>query len=151
MNSITICGRLGGDPELGATPSGKTCCRFSVADDRPKDKDGNPVTQWFNCMAYDKTADLISQYFVKGKPIQVIGKLSSRLYEKRAGGVGMSLDVQVASFDFVPFGQSQQNGNGQGSRYQDPQDPAPPTAAPRDTAQNDAWDDPGIEDPFKDE
>ena len=148
MNSITICGNIGQAPELRYTTSGRPCCEFSVADNRPKGKDGQEVTQWFRCHAYDRTGELIAQYFDKGRPIFVQGVLQAALYSKRDGGTGMSLDVQVTSFDFVNVGGGQRKPG-------DPVEPTPPTPAPR--AQADAEPEPGmlevpdITDPFADQ
>ena len=154
MNSITLCGHMGREPELTYTESGRPCCKFSIADQRPKDKDGNEVTQWFNCRAFDRVAELIHEYFSKGKPIWVSGMLHGRIYARQDGTAGLSLDVQVTSFDFVPFGNSQR-------KEHDPAEPTPPT--PREakpatsegtgaTASADAAPDvPNITDPFADQ
>lgn len=148
MNSITVCGHMGQNPELAFTESGRACCKFSIADQRPKNRqDGTEVTQWFNCRAFDRTAEMINEYFGKGKPIWVTGVLSSRTYERRDGTTGMSLDVQVTAFDFVPFGNSKR-------KEGEPEDPTPPTpreakpAAPATSAEDDI---PDITDPFADQ
>ena len=151
MNNIVICGHMGREPELTQTTSGRTCCKFAIADQRPKDKDGNEVTQWFNCRAFDRVAELIHEYFSKGKPIWVSGMLHGRLYARQDGTAGLSLDVQVTSFDFVPFGNSQR-------KEGDPAEPTPPTPrAVATTAAETAGetgpeiDVPDITDPFADQ
>lgn len=149
-NSITVIGRLGKDPELGSTPSGTVAVKFSVADDRPK-KNGEPVTQWFNCVAYDKMAEIINQHFSSGKPIIVTGKLNSRLYKKNNGDTGLSLDLQVTGFDFVPFLNGQQGDGAGRSKFDDPSAPEPPAPRQKPAAKGDDWDTPDIEDPFADQ
>lgn len=42
INTITISGRLGRDPETRQTQSGKTICSFSVAVDPLPEDDGVP-------------------------------------------------------------------------------------------------------------
>lgn len=149
MNSITVCGNIGRDPELSYTTSGRPVAKFSIADQRPKDKDGNEVTQWFNCRAYDRQAELIKEYFSKGKPIWVQGVMNARLYKRDDGMAGLSVDVQVTGFDFVPFGGPKKEG--------DPVEPTPP--APREAQPHPptpspttgAGDVPDIVDPFADQ
>ncbi len=142
MNSITICGHLGRDPELKYTPSGVACCEFGVADARRPDKDGVEQVQWFNCRAYGQVGEIIAKHFTKGKPIFAQGLLHARLYQKRDGGTGMSLDVQVSAFEFVNIGSS-------GERKADePYIPQP--APPREQAAP-SGDVPDITDPFADQ
>lgn len=151
MNNVVVCGHMGQDPEMRFTQSGRPCCRFSIADGRPPDKDGNEQTQWFNCRAFDRTAELINEHFGKGKPIWVSGELHARLYARNDGTAGLSLDVQVSSFSFVPFGQRR--------REDDPAEPAPPeprqpsqAAAPAAVPQaGGELDVPDITDPFADQ
>lgn len=122
MNTIVICGRLGGEPERKLTTTGRTVARFSLADDRGKDADGQEITQWYNCRAYDRTAELILEHFGKGKPIYLEGALLARLYARDDGTAGLSLDVTVSRFEFVPFGNTR--------REDEPADPTPPTPRP---------------------
>ena len=75
MNSISISGRLTKDPELRRTQSGTAVCSFSVAVDRPGVKD---KTDFIDCVAWDKRAEFVSKYFLKGDPIEVNGVLTRR-------------------------------------------------------------------------
>lgn len=147
MNSIVVCGNLGRTPELKYTTSGKPCAKFSIADSVGKDQQGNEVTQWFHCTAFGRTAELIVQYFSKGHPVYVTGKLWENRYTKRDKTPGFSLDVLVDSFQFVPFG---------GQRKEtDPADPTPPAsyqrAEPEPSAEPQPGDMPNIDDPFADQ
>ena len=104
MNSITVCGNIGRDPELSYTTSGRPVAKFSIADQRPKDKDGNEVTQWFNCRAYDRQAELIKEYFSKGKPIWVQGVMNARLYKRDDGMPNTTLFLSLTCLYFWRFG-----------------------------------------------
>ena len=79
MNSIHIIGRLGREPELRYTQSGKAVCSFSVAVDR-RGKDAEP--DWFSVSAWEKTAELCNEYLKKGRMVAVRGRMQSRKYEK---------------------------------------------------------------------
>jgi single-strand DNA-binding protein len=148
MNSLTLCGHLGKDPELQTTTNGTPACKFSIADTIGKDK-----TQWFECVAYGPVAERIHQYFKKGKPIFVQGHMVVRTYEKRGGGTGVSIDVMVSSFEFVNIGSGDKSGSGN-RKPQDPYEPEPPeeyrrgAANARSSAPNDM---PDIADPFADQ
>ena len=97
MNKITLIGRLTADPNaLVSEKSGRTICPFILAVDR-KDKGTN--TDFIPCVSFDKTADAISKYFVKGQRIAVIGSLQGSKYEKD-GKPNIYWKVYVHEFDF---------------------------------------------------
>lgn len=103
---IIIRGNLGADPELRNTPSGNNVVNFSVAvGEKWTDKATNTVkdhTEWFRCVAFGKTADVIAQYFSKGSGILVEGKLRTQKYQdKNTGEDKYSVQLIVGSFDFI--------------------------------------------------
>jgi single-strand DNA-binding protein len=77
MNKIIIMGRLTRDPELTTTQSGIEKCRYTVAVDEPKDKNGEKKVNFFNCVAFGKSGAFVSKYFKKGDGIIVIGRMDS--------------------------------------------------------------------------
>ena len=82
MNFVILAGRLTRDPEIRYTDSKKAVVSFSVAVDDGKDRDGNRKTQFINCVAWEKTAEFIDEYFKKGDGINLTGKITTRTYEK---------------------------------------------------------------------
>jgi single-strand DNA-binding protein len=90
---LIIQGNLGRDPEIKTAQSGKSVCRFSVAvsDKGPRGEH----TEWFRCVAFDKTAEIVAQYVRKGDPILVEGRLKTEEYEKD-GEKKKSTDVLVS-------------------------------------------------------
>lgn len=85
MNKAILMGRLTADPELRKTQSGVSCCRFTVAVDRPfADKaTGKREADFINCTAWKQTAEFVSRYFNKGKMIMVAGSLRTGSYTDR--------------------------------------------------------------------
>ena len=77
MNKISIMGRLTRDPELTTTQSGVEKCRYSVAVDEPKDKNGQKKVNFFNCVAFGKGGAFVAKYFKKGDGIIVHGRMDS--------------------------------------------------------------------------
>lgn len=100
INETTICGNLTRDVELKALPNGTSVANFSIATNRTwKDSDGKKQEQveYHNCVFFGKRADVIAQYFTKGKSIYVRGRLQTRSWEK--DGVKM-YRTEVVGEDF---------------------------------------------------
>lgn len=82
MNHVILTGRLTKDPEIRYTDSKKAVCSFTLAVDDGRDSEGKKKAQFIPCVAWGKTAELIDQYFTKGKPLTVTGKITVRTYDK---------------------------------------------------------------------
>lgn len=82
MNTISLTGRLGAEPELKTTQSGISVLSFRLAVRRPRVKD---TTDWIPCVAWRHTAEFIAKYTRKGDRIEITGVLTSREYEDRDG------------------------------------------------------------------
>ncbi len=82
MNRITITGRLTRDPELTTLSTGTEKVRFSVAVDRRRQKDKEKETDFFDVAAFGKLATFVDQWFHKGSPITVSGRMESYRTEK---------------------------------------------------------------------
>ena len=82
LNRICIMGRFTADPELKQT-SGGNVTNFSLAVERDfKTKDGEKITDFIPCVAWNGTAEFISKFFQKGSMAVVSGYLQSSRYEK---------------------------------------------------------------------
>jgi single-strand DNA-binding protein len=103
VNKVIIIGNLGNDPEVATTSGGKSIANFSIAtSEKWKGKDGQPVekTEWHRCVAFDKLADICSQYLKKGSKVFVDGKLQTDKYQK--DGVDMySTKIIVGSMQML--------------------------------------------------
>lgn len=106
MNYVGLLGRLTRDPELKQTSSGKSYCRFSLAVKKEFVKDG---VDFINCIAWDKRAEFIANYFTKGQRILVQGRINVGSYEVN-GEKRNSFDVLVDRAEFIE-NQSNSNGN----------------------------------------
>lgn len=100
LPNITATGRLGSDPELRFTPSGKAVADFSIACDENR-KNGDSwdkvSTTWLRVSVWDKDAEAVAASLVKGDLITVIGSLTVREYDKKDGGKGQSVEVKNAN------------------------------------------------------
>lgn len=87
-NKVQLIGNLGNNPEIITLDSGKKLAKFSIAtNDNYRNAKGEKVTdtQWHNVIAWNKTAEIIEKYVVKGNEIAIEGKLTSRSYEDKNG------------------------------------------------------------------
>jgi single-strand DNA-binding protein len=85
FNRIHLIGRLGKDPEIRQTNSGKNLSAFSLAVDRRwKGADGetNEATDWFNVEAWGSTAEICQRYLAKGCLVFLEGRVQIDRYER---------------------------------------------------------------------
>lgn len=86
INSCIMMGRLTADPELRHTPNGKAVTTFSLAVDRTYTREGTErQTDFFDVVAWNKTAEFVSRYFHKGQLVAVQGRMETRFYEDKNG------------------------------------------------------------------
>jgi single-strand DNA-binding protein len=108
MNSITLVGRIGRDPDLKTTSTGKVNCTFSIAvPKRIKPADGSPDADWFNIKVWGKTAEYVTGYLAKGSLVAVSGRIESRKYTDKEGQSREIWEVaidQVNGLDRKPEG-----------------------------------------------
>ncbi|MDD7410081.1 MAG: single-stranded DNA-binding protein [Fusobacterium gastrosuis] len=78
MNNVILSGRLTKDPELKFSQTGKKYLKFNLAVDKETKEEG---TYFINCVAFQKTAEFISNYFSKGRKILINGKIQTHQYE----------------------------------------------------------------------
>lgn len=107
MNYVGLMGRLTKDPELKQTSQGKSYCRFSLAVRKEYVKDG---VDFINCVAWEKTADLIANYFKKGNRILVQGRIDTRIYEVN-GEKRNAFDIIVHQAEFIETKSSETSSN----------------------------------------
>ena len=112
MNKIIIIGNLGRDPEMRYSPSGNPMTSFSVATNRRYTVNGEQreQTEWFNCTASGRLADVCNQYLTRGQQVYLEGRLSTRQYDRRDGTPGFSLDVFVTDVQFLGRRDDQSDG-----------------------------------------
>lgn len=97
MNVIVLTGRLTRDPEIKYGQSGKAYSKFSIAVERTFQKG---ETDFVNCVAFGKTAELIGEYLRKGNKCGVQGTLQMNRYEVN-GEKRTSYDVIVSNVEFL--------------------------------------------------
>ena len=102
MNKVILLGRLTADPELRQTPSNVPVASFTVAVNRPFNKNAaERQADFIDCVAWRNSAEFVSKYFAKGKPILVEGRLQVRSYEDKQGVKRRAYEVVCDNVNFV--------------------------------------------------
>lgn len=102
LNIIAIMGRLVRDPEMRQTTTGKNMASFRVAVDRgSKDANGQNQADFFDVVAWNKTAEFVCKYFQKGSLIAIDGRLQSRNYQDKNGNNRTAIEILVNNVHFA--------------------------------------------------
>lgn len=99
MNRVILIGRLTKDPEI-RTSGNYTIASFSIAVDRKFKRDGEPEADFFNCTAFNKTAEFVEKYCKKGTKMVVEGRVQNDNYEKD-GVKHYGVKIMVDSLEFA--------------------------------------------------
>jgi len=102
LNKVLLIGNLTKDPELKYTPGGKPIVTTTVATNRQwKNSKGEPEeeSEYTPLVAWDKTAELLSELGSKETKIYIEGRLSTRKWNDKEGIERKATDVVV--FDFL--------------------------------------------------
>ena len=103
LNRIIIMGRLVRDPELRTTQSGTPVTSFTLAVDRDfkSRESGEKNTDFIDVVAWRQTAEFVSRFFTKGKPILVSGQLQNSNWTDNNGVKHYSVEIVADEVTFV--------------------------------------------------
>ena len=96
LNKVMIIGRIGREPEMRYTPSGKPVTTFSVATNRSwntSDGERHSETEWFNVVAWGSLAEICKQHLIKNQQVYIEGRLQSRHWEDNEGNKHSSTEI----------------------------------------------------------
>src|SRR4029450_5552765 len=104
-NKVLLMGNLTRDPQMKYLPSQTAVTEFGLACNRKfktqAGEDKEEVT-FVDCTAFGRTGEVINQYFTKGKPIFIEGRLKYDQWEdKQGGGKRSKITVVIENFQFV--------------------------------------------------
>lgn len=115
LNYSVLMGRLARDPELRRTNTGKAVATFTVAVDNFGKDNG---ASFISCVAWDKTGEFVSNYFLKGSPIAVEGRLQTRQYETKEGKKQTVTELVVTQAHFCGDKKEKNSGDFGAPAYQ---------------------------------
>lgn len=111
MNKILLTGRLTKDPELRYTQSGHAAASFTLAVNRRfANQSGEREADFINCVAWNKSAEFVANYFKKGQQMALEGRLMVSSYDGNDGQRHWKTEVVAEQIEFVGS-----NGNGSNS------------------------------------
>lgn len=101
-NKVILIGRLTRDVELKKTASDISFANFSLAIDKPynKEKD-HPEAVFVNCNVWRNRADFLAKYFGKGDKVAIEGYLDDNVWTDKDGREHKDKIVIVDDIEFV--------------------------------------------------
>ncbi|GAX62190.1 single-stranded DNA-binding protein [Candidatus Scalindua japonica] len=104
LNKVFLMGNLTRDPELRYTPSGTAIASFGIAINRTwSGQDGEKKEEvcYVDINMFGRRAEVINEYFSKGNPIFVEGRLQFQQWETKDGQKRNALRVVAEEFQFI--------------------------------------------------
>lgn len=133
MNKVFLSGNLTRDPEVRYTQTGKAFARMGIAVNRPYSKE--KVTDFFNLVAWEKTAEFCGKYLTKGSRVLVEGRLQTSTYENKDGVKVNAVDIVI---DNIEFADSKRADSGNNS-YSKPSNSGYSNRQPAPLKKDDDW------------
>ena len=116
INVAVIAGHLTKDVELAKTQNGNSVAKFTVAVNGYND-----TTDFINCIAWNKLAEILNMYCKKGDLVTVEGRISVRNYENQQGKKVYITEIVANNVQLPPKSDSNgQNYNSNVNTYQQP-------------------------------
>jgi single-strand DNA-binding protein len=116
INSVSLTGRLGADPETRYFESGSVVAKFRLA--LSEFAGGKEITHWVSVEAWGKTAEIAANYLKRGSLVGVSGSLKEESWTNRDGSKASRLVVKADRIHLL------------GSKAQDEAQPAQPAQTP---------------------
>jgi len=123
VNKVILLGRLGADPQLKYTASGKATVSFNLATNAVwKDQEGKQQekTDWHRVTAWGKLAEVIGEWLKKGGLVFIEGRLQTRSYEDTNGVKKYITEVVAQEMEMLGGGKRGEAGGEGGSAEAQP-------------------------------
>ena len=106
MNRTQLIGNLVSDVEFKQSASGTGVARLRLAVRRNfKNQQNEYESDFINCVAFGKTAEMLSQYFSKGSKVAIDGRIQTGSYDNKQGQRVYTTDIVIENFYFIESGQ----------------------------------------------
>ena len=116
LNKVMLMGNLTRDPEIKYTPKGTAIAHFGLAVNRNYSTESGEKREevtFIDIEAWGRTAEVIGEYFKKGRPIFVEGRLKLDSWDDKQTGLKKSkLKVVADSFEFLGSREGAGGGSG---------------------------------------
>ena len=104
LNKVFLMGNLTRDPELRYTPAGLAVASFGIAINRAwtaKTGEKKEEVCYVDINIFGRSAEVVGEYFSKGKPIFIEGRLQFNQWETKDGQKRSTLRVVAENFQFI--------------------------------------------------
>ena len=101
MNKAFEIGNLTKDPEMRATPDGRSVCNFTLAVNRRVKNAEHPEADYFRVTVWDKLAESCGKYLAKGKKAAVIGAVNLMHYSDPNGVIRYYMQLNATDVEFL--------------------------------------------------
>lgn len=110
LNRVQLIGRLGKNPEIRTTPTGRKVATFSMAVSQRRKSDGKvkEFTEWVNVEAWGKLGEVSQKYLKKGSLIFLEGRLKTDKYEDKGGETKYFTKVVALLLQFLDKKQAEE-------------------------------------------
>ncbi len=130
VNKVILVGNLGRDPEVRHTKTGTAVANFTLATTRRwRDKDGQQQeqTEWHKIVAWDRLAEICTEYLSKGKQVYIEGRLQTRDWEDKEGNKRWTTEIVALEMQMLGRrGDYESQGSASGATAAEPSGGSPP-------------------------
>lgn len=106
MNKAEFTGRLTKQVAIKMLENDQKVAHFTLAVHRNrKDKDGNYQTDFINCVAWNKTAEILAKYGTKGRLIGLETHVQTGSYQDKSGNTIYTTDFIVDNLELLDYQQ----------------------------------------------
>ena len=105
FNRVILMGNLTRDPELRYTPSGLAVAHFGLAVNRrytSKEGEKREEVDFFDIEAWDRQAELSSEYLNRGSGVFLEGRLKQDRWEDESGNKRSRMKIVATTIQFLP-------------------------------------------------
>lgn len=95
MNSVILTGNLTKDPDIRTTSNGKMVASCSIAWNKGEE------VNYFDCIAFEKRAELIRDYCKKGNKILIRGELKQDMWQDKTGATKSATRILINEIEFL--------------------------------------------------
>ena len=115
LNSCTLIGNVGQDPEIRYLQSGDPVANFSLATSEKwtgRDGNKNERTEWHRIAVFGKTAQVVRDYVKKGSPLCVMGKIQYEKWTDKEGNARSTTTIRADRIVLLGNGGGRAGGGG---------------------------------------
>lgn len=109
MNVAILVGRLTDNPQTGTTAKGTAKTTFGLATNAFRG--GEQTTEFHNCLAWGKIAEIIGAHAKKGSMVEITGSLQTKPYTNKQGVEVKRTEIVVNTFNFGARSEGRREGS----------------------------------------